>query len=30
MDHHEEPDGINDALAGALRVALTAAAHAAE
>src|SRR4051794_27624202 len=27
---HQEPDGINEALAGALRVSLTAAAHAAE
>src|SRR3954453_2199771 len=30
MDHHQEPDGINEALAGALRISLTAAAHAAE
>jgi hypothetical protein len=30
MDHHQEPDGINEALTGALRVSLTAAAHAAE
>src|SRR4051812_14322374 len=30
MDHHHEPDGINDALAGALRVSLTVAARVAE
>src|SRR4051794_5358901 len=30
MEHHQEPDAINDALAGALRVSLTVAAHAAE
>src|SRR4051794_39894232 len=30
MDHHQEPDGVNEALTGALRVSLTAAAHVAE
>src|SRR4051794_30149359 len=30
MDHHQEPDGSNDALTGALRVALTPAARVAE
>src|SRR3954447_17688483 len=30
MDHHQEPDGINEALTGALRVSLTAAAHVGE
>src|SRR3954447_2611592 len=30
MDHQQQPDGINEALTGALRVSLTAAAHVAE
>src|SRR3954453_21824148 len=30
MDHHQEPDGMNEAVTGALGVSLTAAAHVAE